>query len=221
LILSVDNVTYKYKNAKAPVLEDVSAVFSKGDISAVTGPNGSGKTTLAKVIMGILKPQEGRVTISSGDGVTDISSLSLAETGRKIGYVMQDPARQMFSTTVREEMEYGLRNMGLDEKETEARKKRFLSYFDMEGYEETFPFSLSQGEKQRLVLAAVLAMEPEWLILDEPTASLDVRRKRMLGEYLLKIKNDLGSGIIIISHDASFVRRYAQAEIKMTGDGHV
>lgn len=221
MILSVDNVTYKYKNAKAPVLEDVSAVFSKGDISAVTGPNGSGKTTLAKVIMGILKPQEGRVTISSGDGVTDISSLSLAETGRKIGYVMQDPARQMFSTTVREEMEYGLRNMGLDEKETEARKKRFLSYFDMEGYEETFPFSLSQGEKQRLVLAAVLAMEPEWLILDEPTASLDVRRKRMLGEYLLKIKNDLGSGIIIISHDASFVRRYAQAEIKMTGDGHV
>ena len=100
---------------------------------------------------------------------------------------MQNPSRQIFSATVREEVEYGLQNLGLDVEELACRCNEFLELFDLKGYEDSFPFQLSHGEKQRLVLSAVLAMKPQYLLLDEPTSCLDRRRKQQLGEYLEKI----------------------------------
>ncbi len=223
--LTVSNVTFSYKKTTKPVLKDFSAEFHSGRITALTGENGCGKTTLAKVIMGILKPYEGRIMLAeegesdraNGPKETDLSGLSLAETGRKIGYVMQNPARQIFSTSVSEEIRYGLKNMGFTEDEINFRATEFLRYFDIEKYADTFPFFLSQGEKQRLVLASVMVMEPAWLILDEPTASLDSKRKILLGDYLTKIRKDKNCGIIVITHDREFAKKYADSEIRMGG----
>jgi len=226
--LTVNNVTFSYNKKAEPVLKAFSAEFHSGRITALTGENGCGKTTLAKLIMGILKPYEGRIMLAEdgqerkedGSRETDLSDLSLAETGRKIGYVMQNPARQIFSTSVSEEIRYGLKNMGLNEDETNYRAAEFLRYFDIEKYADTFPFFLSQGEKQRLVLASVLAMEPAWLILDEPTASLDIKRKTLLGNYLTKIRKEKNCGIIVITHDRDFAKKYTDSEVRM-GDRDV
>lgn len=227
--LKVSGITYRYRKEDAPVLQDFSAEFSSQKIWAITGPNGSGKTTLGKIVMGILKPEQGVVTITddtesgiSQNGLLlNMSTLSLAETGRKIGYVMQNPARQIFSVSVREEIAYGLRNMGLDENEIRQRTGEFLRYFDLENCEDDFPLFLSQGEKQRLVLAAVLAMKPDWILLDEPTASLDIKRRQLLGDYLSMIRREMGTGIILISHDRKFVEKYCEGEQVMAGRHHV
>lgn len=211
--LDVKNITFRYGKKEPAVLEAFSAVFEKGVITAVLGPNGAGKTTLSKIIMGILTPERGSLLL---DGC-DMKGWSLAERGKKIGYVMQNPDRQLFSLTVWEEMEYGLVNQGLKGDPLKEKCRRFLELFDLTGYEESFPFHLSHGEKQRLVLAAVLAMEPEYLILDEPTSSLDQKRRARLGQYLRTAQEELGCGILLISHDQRFVDQYAQKQIQLGG----
>jgi energy-coupling factor transport system ATP-binding protein len=134
--------------------------------------------------------------------------MSLAEIGRQVACVFQNPAQQVFCTTVEEEVAFGLKNMGLDREEIETRISSYLEYFELTEYRKTFPQSLSQGEKQRLMLAAVLAMHPRFLILDEPTTGLDIYRRKLLGDYLLRIRED-GYGVIIISHQFKFIDTYA------------
>ena len=118
-------------------------------------------------------------------------------------------------------MEYGLSNLELSQEAIEEKCRAYLSLFDLIGYEETFPFHLSHGEKQRLALAAVLSMEPGYLLLDEPTSGLDQKRKKQLGRYLTKIRDTLNCGILIISHDQAFVRQYAQDQIVLGGKANV
>ena len=206
--LEVRGITFSYKNG-SDVLQDFTASFAETGITALTGGNGSGKTTLARVIMGILTPQKGIITI---DGET-INGYSLAQRGKLIGYVMQNPARQIFSDTAEEEVMYGLRNLGLPEEEIRRRTEYYMKYFEIDMYRNTFPFELSQGEKQRLVLAAITAMEPKYLLLDEPTVSLDSRRRELLGELLTKVKTRCG--IIAVTHDRTFTEKYCDAEVRM------
>lgn len=215
MALVAANLNFTYPKGKKAVLIDFTASFLPGEVTALTGANGCGKTTLAKLLLGILQPQQGLVLL---DG-RNISGMTLAEVGRSVGYVMQNPAQQLFCTSVEEEMAYGLRNLGLSEDEREERISLYLHYFQLSRYRESFPFHLSQGEKQRLLLAAVLAMKPRYLLLDEPTAHLDVYRCRLLGEYLAKICTELDSGIIVVSHDRDFVQKYCQKEIVMPGSG--
>lgn len=205
--LQVKNLNFRYKKGNKMILQDFSAEFPVGEITAVTGKNGTGKTTLAKLIVGILKPQSGKILV---DG-ENISGESLAQRGMRIGYVMQNPERQIFSETVVEEMRYGLKNLKLSEEEIQGRVDEYLEFFGLLHHKDSFPFILSHGEKQRLVLAAILAMKPKYLILDEPTASLDQKRKVVLGEYLKK----LDCGIIVISHDKAFIDAYCTNKIKM------
>lgn len=211
--LEVSKITFRYQKKEPAVLEAFSAVFEKGETVAVLGPNGTGKTTLGKLIMGILQPQEGSFFLEG----EDMKSWSLAERGRKIGYVMQNPARQIFSTTVREEIAYGLEAAGMEQETVREKSREYLELMELSGYEEAFPFHLSCGEKQRLVLASVLAMEPDYLLLDEPTSSLDQKRRRQLGDCLERVRNARGCGIILISHDMEFVRKHACRRIFLGG----
>lgn len=209
--LQAQELHFTYPRAGGPILAGFSAEFAAGRITAVSGPMGCGKTTLGKLLVGILKPQQGRVVL---DGA-DIASLSLAEIGRRIGYVMQNPQQQLFCPSVAEEVRFGLINAGLAAAEIEARLAFYLDYFHLLPLREAVPFRLSLGERQRLVLAAMLSLRPAYLILDEPTASLDVYRRRLLGEYLQKTASELGCGIIVFSHDQDFIDLYAETLLAM------
>ena len=209
MTIQIESMTFSYPGTETALFTEFSEAFSAKEITAVTGRNGCGKTTLAKLILGILKPLKGAVRI---DG-TPVSSLSFAETGRKIGYVMQDPTKQLFCTSVHEEVSYGLRNMKLGEKEIEERCDSYLDFFEISQYRDTFPFFLSHGEKQRLALAAVLAMQPGYLLLDEPTASLDLYRRKLLGRHLAMVKEKFDCGILLISHDRAFIDSCADREV--------
>ncbi|MDR1291848.1 MAG: energy-coupling factor ABC transporter ATP-binding protein [Clostridiales Family XIII bacterium] len=197
------------------VFRDFNAEFPRGVATAVTGPNGSGKTTLARLLVGILRPRSGEVYI---DG-KPVRGMTLTEVGGQIGYVMQDTGRQIFKTTVADEMMFGLRNIGVERGDAAKLSDEYLELFGLSDRKGDFPFAMSTGERQRLVLAAVLAMKPSYLALDEPTASLDPGRRRVLGRYLSDIIARDGVGVVLISHDKKFVADYADRAIELAPEG--
>lgn len=209
-MISLENVSFRYPKAEKDIISGLSCSFSPGECVAVTGRNGCGKTTLVRLITGIQRPREGRICI---DG-EDISRLDLCAIGRLAGCVFQDPGRQLFCTTVTEEIRYGLVNMGLDEAEIAARTAKWMEFFRLEHLASAFPGKLSQGEKQRVVLAAVLAMGTRYVILDEPTSGLDMRARRELGEYISRLAAD-GGGVVFVSHERGFIEKYATRELVM------
>ena len=211
-MITVENAAFIYPNADKPVMSGFSAQFRRGEITAVTGKNGCGKTTLTRLLVGMLRPSQGCVSIEG----FDISDMDLFEIGQRVGYVFQNPNRQLFCDTAINEIAYGLRNSGLNEEETEAKANYYLDYFDLSQYKGTFPGKLSLGEKQRLALAAVLALGTDYIVLDEPTTGLDVRRQRDLGEILSNLRRELNCGVILVSHEAEFVSRYTDRELVMT-----
>lgn len=206
--LTVKDVYFRYPGAGGYVLEGVSAEFAPGSVTAVLGKNGCGKTTLVKILIGMLKPESGAVLLDGGD----LSLKTIAQRGRRIGCVMQNPGSQMIGLTVREELSYGLRNQGFSETEIENKIKNYLDYFELGQGIDQYPLHLSLGEQQRLMLAAFLALEPDYIVLDEPTSALDGQRKRLLGAFLKK-SCEKGCGIILISHDRSFVKEYGDRNL--------
>ena len=207
-VLAAENITFQYPQSDAPVLLGFSARFERGNITVVSGDNGSGKTTLTKLLVGVLRPSAGRVIV---DG-NDIASMDLFEIGRHVGYVFQNPNRQLFCDTVYNEVAYGLRNMGLGEEQVEQKVCFHLDFFGLSRFREVYPGILSLGEKQRLALAAVIALGTGYLVLDEPATGLDARRQLELGEILLKLRRQ-NCGIMIVSHSSDFAARYADREL--------
>lgn len=178
------------------VLADVDLVIGKGETIALLGANGSGKTTLGKLMLGLLKPTWGQVFLAG----TPVEHYSLADRGRRIGYVFQNPERQLFAATAAEEIGFALRYQGLPAQEIQERVAEMLALFELGQYATTFPFNLSRGEKQRLVLAAVMALNPEFILLDEPFTGLDWLRKQRLMKVLKRVEAQ-GVGYLLINHD--------------------
>lgn len=198
-----DNVSFSYNNCK-PLLKRVKFEVNRGEFIALTGPNGSGKTTLGKLIMGILKPESGKVYIND----CDINTLSFGQLGQRIGYLFQNPELQIFAPTVTEELSFTLRINNISEDIIRDRVNNILELLHLSNHRESLTFNLSYGEKQRLAIAGILINEPDFLILDEPTTGLDPVRKNTL---LSILKNLLACkvGIMIISHDDSFIRNFS------------
>ena len=208
-MIEVNNVAFTYPHTKKQIFSNYSIVFERNEITAVTGNNGSGKTTLSKLLVGMLRPDAGNIVI---DGA-DIADMDLCAIGKKVGYVFQNPDRQLFNDTVYNEVAFGLQNMNLPNDEIEQISSHYLSLFGLTQYREIFPGKLSHGEKQRLALAAVLALGADYLVLDEPTTGLDVRRQRELGDLLENLRSDRGCGIILISHSNEFLSRHARKRV--------
>ncbi|WP_240503506.1 energy-coupling factor ABC transporter ATP-binding protein [Natranaerobius trueperi] len=207
----LDNVNYSYDGQKL-ALSVVDLAISDTGLTAVIGDNGSGKTTLGKLLAGILKPTFGRVLLQG----QDTKEMTLGEIGNRIGYLFQEPERQIFAPTVEEELSFVLKVKGFTKEKINDMVDEMLTRFHLEHLRKNFPFYLSRGEKQRLALATVLIDKPRFIILDEPTTALDIKRKAELSNILKELLDE-NIGMMIISHDYQFVTKHATRVIEIDG----
>ena len=193
-------------------LKGVSLEIPEGEIVAIVGPNGSGKTTFAKHLIGLLKPTRGRVLVYG----EDTREKSVAELSRLVGYVFQNPNHQIFSETVYDEVAFGPRNLGFEEARVKELVESSLKLVGLEGKGEERPYMLSMGEKERLAIASVLAMDPRLLILDEPTIGQDRSTMSKLIEVVKRLKGE-GRTVLLISHDIDLVYEHSDYVIVFKG----
>jgi energy-coupling factor transport system ATP-binding protein len=209
--LRAEEVEYRYP-AGVQALSGVSLGIRQGDFVAIVGANGSGKTTLVKNLNGLLRPTAGAVGL---DG-RDLAGRQVAELGKEIGFVFQNPDHQIFSPRVFDEVAFGPRNYGWKESEVQARVKKALFAVGLSGAEDRDPFLMTKGERQRLAVASILAPEPRVLILDEPTTGLDYPEQAAVMEMLQELNRE-GRTIIIVTHTLWLVARYARRAVLMAG----
>jgi energy-coupling factor transport system ATP-binding protein len=207
--LAVKNVWFAYNGHDA--LAGVSCEFKPGQIVALMGRNGSGKTTLLKNMVGLLRPQQGRVEVEG----QDTSALKVQAIARKVGYVPQNPDALLFSDTVADEIAFTRRSHGLPAMETDD----LLVTLGLSALRSSYPRDLSGGERQRVALAAILAAEPGIVLLDEPTRGLDYAQKKALTGYL-RARSREGKTIIMATHDVELVARCADRVI-ILGEGQI
>jgi cobalt/nickel transport system ATP-binding protein len=205
-MLEVKNIKYSY-NADYQALKGVSLKVEKGDMVALLGKNGAGKSTLFLHLNGIYQPDEGQVFIDGEELKYD--KKSLLKFRQKVGIVFQNPDDQIFAPTVEEDVAFGPLNLGLPMEEVQDRVEEALSRVGMSGFEKTAPHHLSGGQKKRVAIAGILAMKPEVMVLDEPTAGLDPQGVVDLS-ILLNELNDEGITIVISTHEVDLVPNYAK-----------
>ncbi len=186
-MIKIENLSfqYRYRNNSLNALDGIDLEIEEGESVAIMGANGSGKTTLAWCINGLLLPNSGKVMV---DGLSTHRPERIPAIRRRVGMVFQNPDNQIVTTTVEREIAFGLENIGIPPIQMHQRINWALKHFDLEQYRYHPPHRLSGGEKQRLALASVLAMEPKYLILDEPTSLLDPKGKREVNRMLKQIQ---------------------------------
>ena len=205
-MLEVQNIKYSY-NKDYQALKGVSLKVEKGEMVALLGKNGAGKSTLFLHLNGIYEPDEGQVFIDGEELKYD--KKSLLKFRQKVGIVFQNPDDQIFAPTVEEDVAFGPLNLKLPMEEVQKRVKESLARVGMSGFEKKAPHHLSGGQKKRVAIAGILAMKPEIMVLDEPTAGLDPQGVRGLSK-LLKELNEEGITIIISTHEVDLVPNYAK-----------
>jgi energy-coupling factor transporter ATP-binding protein EcfA2 len=219
--LEAVNLTFAYPG-RPPALENVSLRVEAGERLALLGQNGAGKTTLAKHFNGLLRPDSGRVLIDDAE----CSDLSIGQLARSVGYVFQNPDRQIFAGTTREEIAFGPRNLGLSQAEVDARVGESLDSFGLLKVADLPPAMLGYGTRRKVALASILAMRQPVLILDEPTSGLD---RRSVVELMAWLDDYAGEGrtVVVITHDLRLVAEYIprcavlhEGELLAVGDTH-
>ncbi len=196
-IIRVKNLTYVYPDADRPALDGVDLDVMPGSFVAVLGSNGSGKSTLAKHLNAILLPREGKVLV---DGMDTIDEGNLLPIRRKVGMVFQNPDNQIVANVVEDDVAFAPENLGVDPKEIRRRVDEALKQVDMYDFRLHAPHLLSGGQKQRVAIAGVLAMGPEVLVLDEPTAMLDPRGRREVVSAAERLCREKGITVLLITH---------------------
>ena len=207
-VLSVRGLEFTYPDGTR-ALNGVDLEVEEGERVALLGPNGAGKTTLLLALIGILRPQQGVVEVA---GLT-LGDETLSEIRRRIGIVFQDPDDQLFMPTVERDVAFGPANLGLGPDEVAERTRAALTAVDMAGAVGRAPHHLSGGEARRVALATVLAMEPDVLVLDEPTSNLDPAGRRELVDLLV----GLGRTLVVVTHDLPFALQLCGRAIILDG----
>ncbi|MBI5876950.1 MAG: ATP-binding cassette domain-containing protein [Chloroflexi bacterium] len=202
-LITFDDVQFRYPDA-GDALRGISFSIGRGEFVALLGANGSGKSTLAKHVNGLLRPTAGRVLL---DGA-DIAHTPTGQLARRVGYVFQNPDHQIFAATVREEIAFGLHNIGMSATQAHERTQAALETFDLRALAETPPAVLNYGARRLVTLAATWAMQPEIWVLDEPTTGLDAKHADLVMQHA-RTAWQAGATIILISHDMARVAAYA------------
>ena len=206
--LEVEGVAFAYPDGHQ-ALFDVSFSLARGERVALLGPNGAGKTTLVLQLNGVLLPGAGQVRVAG----LPVATQHLREIRRRVGIVFQDPDDQLFMPTVAEDAAFGPANLGLRGTELETSVKAALSAVGMEGYADRPPHHLSFGQRRRVAVATVLAMEPEILVLDEPSSNLDPASRRELADIL----TGLDITMLMVTHDLPYALELCPRALVMNG----
>lgn len=203
--LDINGLRFSYPNGET-VLEDIDLTIRSGEMVALLGENGAGKTTLLKHLIGLLEQDEGTIRFK-GKAVT---GKNMQKVRRAIGFVFQNPDDQLFNPTIREDVAFGPLNMGLDEKDVAKRVRKALRTVELDHRIERAPHELSFGEKKLACLAGILAMDPDVLVLDEPTSNLDPRSRKRVVSLLRKLNKEQGRTILFCTHNVNIVPELAE-----------
>ena len=199
-IISIKNLHYTYPGDETESLCGVSIEIEKGSFVAVLGHNGSGKSTLAKHLNAILTPTEGEVLV---DGISTADEDRLLDIRRTVGMVFQNPDNQIVANVVEDDVAFAPENLGVEPKEIRRRVDNALRQVDMYEFRQHAPHLLSGGQKQRVAIAGVIAMEPEVIVLDEPTAMLDPKGRAEVISTVTKLCCEKGITVVLITHHMS------------------
>ncbi len=208
--VEVIDLEFKYPMG-AKALNGVNLKVDSGEFVAIVGQNGAGKTTLTRHLNGLLRPSSGDIRLF-GESILNESTTKLCPM---VGYVFQNPDEQLFCTTVEDELRFGPSNIGMDKDRMEQAVRDILLDIGLDKYRQVWPRYLTKGERQRLALASVVAMEPRILIVDEPTTGLDWLESLQILDYLEKLRKEKGKTILIITHDMNIVSLYARRVVVM------
>ncbi|MBR1724171.1 MAG: energy-coupling factor transporter ATPase, partial [Ruminococcus sp.] len=218
VFLDAENIRFSYLSDDEPpvkneVLKGVSLKVKRGEFVAVLGHNGSGKSTLAKCFNAINIPESGVVTVN---GIDTSDENRLLDIRKSAGMVFQNPDNQIVATIVEEDVAFALENLGVEPKEIRRRVDEALKLVDMYEYRMHAPHKLSGGQKQRVAIAGIIAMQPECILLDEPTAMLDPRGRHEVMETVKMLNREKGTTIVLITH---YMEEAAQADRVVVIDG--
>ena len=211
-MIRAENVSYSYPG-NAQTVAGLSFHIEKGEFAAILGENGAGKTTTVKLIDGLLKPTEGKMTVNG----LDTAKSRVSERAAQVGFLFQNPDRQICRNTVREEIAFGLRAVWgrREEDKIRTRTDELLERFGFTGDED--PFALSRGQRQQVALASTLAPSPAVLILDEPTTGLDYRECTRIMDFIRQLNEEEGTTVVMVCHDMEVVLDYARRALVMAG----
>jgi energy-coupling factor transporter ATP-binding protein EcfA2 len=207
-LVSVNNLSFRYFGSKDPVLQNVKLQVYKNEIVLIVGHSGSGKSTLLRAINGLIPHQHngdysGEVIV---DGLT-VGTTEMSKLALHVGYIFQNPENQIFMFTVERDIGFGLENLGLPRKEIRERVDWAMDLMKIRNLALKAPHELSDGQKQRVAIAGVIAMQPKILILDEPTSLLDPYTAEDLVRLVLTVRKELGMTILIVEHRLDLVAK--------------
>lgn len=218
-IIEFDNVVYSYLNDEGKntvVLNGINLEIERGSFTAILGHNGSGKSTMAKLMNGLYKPESGSVTVN---GMCTADENNEIEIKKTVGMVFQNPDNQLVASVVEDDVAFGPENLGLEREEIKKRIEESLKAVDMYEFRKSAPHKLSGGQKQRVAIAGVIAMQPECIVLDEPTAMLDPKGRAEVINTVLKLNKEKGITVILITH---FMEHAAFADrVIILNDGNI
>ena len=210
-VLETKDLTYIYSkgtNYEMAAIRDINLSIEKGELVGIIGHTGSGKSTLIQHFNGILKATSGTVLLDGTDIWQDKSKIRNVRF--KVGVCFQYPEYQLFEETVYKDIAFGPKNMGLDEKEIDRKVRQVCEFVGLdESYFEKSPFDLSGGEKRRVAIAGIMAMEPEVLVLDEPCAGLDPKGRNVILDLICEYRRKTGSTVLVVSHSMEDISKIA------------
>jgi energy-coupling factor transporter ATPase len=215
-VIETKNVTYTYPGGAKPSITNVSLKIEKGEFTLITGPSGCGKTTLCRCFNGLIPhfyqgELEGEITVAGANVVEH----QIYELAKHVGLVFQNPENQLFALSVEKDVAFGLENLGVPREEMRKRVDWALNLTGIYDLRERAPHELSGGQQQRVAIASVLAMQPEVIILDEPTSFLDPLSAKKIFEVIHELNRNLGITVVLVEHRLDLTAKYANHIIIM------